>query len=204
MSRLRKGKKYKGGNFACQFKSAVTMKSPLYETAEVAIAGKAPEEEMPESTTVSASEELKNSGASAATINNLGPDDVVPKKTRQTVSERQAWMDKNKQKAEDRAEEAARIKAEEAAAEEAAETKRYRDADGNLVYEDDYDKGMTGKERRAESKQNKQEIRKEFREDKADIKARRKSGELTRKEAKALKKENRGEKKGLKLSLIHI
>ena len=200
MSRLRKGNKYKGASFADQFKSACAMKSPLY--AEVPVAGKT-EEPLPTSPADNTAEKtatLEQSGAAGATVKNLSPKDEVPTKVGSAgrMAEREAWMARNKQKAEDRAEEAERLKAEEAAAEELAETKRYRDADGNLVYEDDYDKGMTGKERRAESKDNKRAIKKEFREDKADIKARKKSGEISKKEAKALKKANKAEKKSLK------
>lgn len=200
MSRLRKGNKYKGASFADQFKSACAMKSPLY--AEVPVAGKT-EEPLPTSPTDNTADKtatLEQSGAAGATVKNLSPKDEVPTKVGSAgrMAEREAWMARNKQKAQDRADEAERLKAEEAAAEELAETKRYRDADGNLVYEDDYDKGMTGKERRAESKDNKRAIKKEFREDKADIKARKKSGEISKKEAKALKKANRAEKKSLK------
>ncbi len=196
MSRLRKGNKYRGASFADQFKSACAMKSPLY--AEVPVAGN-PDASGDLSSTEKA-EELQKSDAADATVKNLSPKDEVPTKVGSAgrMAEREAWMARNKAKAEDRAEEAERLKAEEAAAEELAETKRYRDEDGNLVFEDDYDKSMKGKERRAESKDNKRAIKKEFREDKADIKARRKSGELSKKEAKALKKANKAEKKSLK------
>ena len=136
MSRLRKGNKYKGASFADQFKSACAMKSPLY--AEVPVAGKT-EEPLPTSPTDNTADKtatLEQSGAAGATVKNLSPKDEVPTKVGSAgrMAEREAWMARNKQKAQDRADEAERLKAEEAAAEELAETKRYRDADGNLVY----------------------------------------------------------------------
>jgi hypothetical protein len=196
MSRLRKGNKYKGAGFADHFKSACAMKSPLYE---VAVAGNTTEEELPESPAVEGQDALTKAGAATATIQNFGPDDIPPKTGSTSRNQaRKDWHAGNKEKAEDAAAEAERLKQEEEAAEALAETKRYRDADGNLVYEDDYDKGMTGKERRGESKQNKKQIKEEFRADKADIKSRRKSGEISRKEARGEKKDNRKEKKSLK------
>ena len=70
-----------------------------------------------------------------------------------------------------------------------------RDEDGNLIYTDDYNMDMTGKERRAESRQNKGQIKDKFKEDKADIKSR-----LSGKEKRQAMKELRGEKRSAKKS----
>lgn len=198
MSRLRKGKKYKGAGFADHFKSAITMKSPLYEvtiagTSEVEKSG-ALETETP--TTEEKGAELEKSTA-AATVENLSDQDIVPKKVGSTnrMSAREDWLRDNETKQKEAKETAA---AEAKAEEDALEAKRYRTEDGEIAFEDDYEEGSSGKARRKEHRSNKEEIRDEFKADKADIKARRKSGEISRKEAKKLKKGEKGEKKGLK------
>lgn len=201
MSRLRKGKKYKGAGFADNFKSAITMKSPLYE---VAIAGDSPEveksgtleTETPTTEVEKNTDELEKSSASQATIDNLTDQDIVPKRTSsRSLSSREQWKEdsanKKKKAAEDKA-------AEEAAAEEALEAKRYRSEDGELVFEDDYVEGSKGKDRRKEHRENKGKVKDEFKADKARLKAMRDSGEISKKEYKQMLKGEKGEKKGLK------
>lgn len=194
MSRLRKGKKYKGGCFADQFKSAMTMKSPLYEIALVteeatqpAVAGQTPEESIDENKS-----DLQKSGAADATIKNLGPDDKpsseIDTQERLTrgrgLDARKAWKIRNEQKQIDTAE---AEKAEADAIEAELEQKRYRTEGGDVAFEDDYEKDSKGKARRKEHRSNKQEI-----------KELRKSGDITKKEAKSLKKASKTLKKSNK------
>tara|TARA_R110000751_G_scaffold37366_2_gene90589 strand:- start:484 stop:1182 length:699 start_codon:yes stop_codon:yes gene_type:complete len=208
MSRLRKGNKYKGGCFADQFKSAMTMKSPLYQSEVVAekvtqpaVAGQTPTEELETSPVEGAKLQLEESSAAGATVQNFGPDDIPPKIGSNSRNQaRKDWNERNKQKAIDAVEEAKQLKAEEEAAAAEAERSNYRDEDDNIVFQDDYEAGMSGKERRKESRQNKKGIKADRKSDKADIKARRKGGEISRKEARALKKKGAAEKKGLKKS----
>jgi hypothetical protein len=217
MSRLRKGKKYQGGRFAGQFKSAMTMKSPLYE---VAVAGEITEQEIE----LPASPELKEktgdlikSGASKATTENIGDKDIVMESSpdtktvhedkpdqvekkvgsgvRRTAREDYFTANKEKQK------EAADAKtAEDQEAKDAEEAMTYRNADGEMVFMDDYEEGSKGKDRRKEHRNNKGEIKDEFKEDKARLKEMRDSGEISKKEYKEMLKGEKAEKKGLKKS----
>lgn len=200
MSRLRKGNKYKGGCFANQFKSAMTMKSPLYETevateeaTQPAVAGQTPTEPSTENPVDETKNDLQKSGAADATVKNLGVDDkplsenkeVIDTQERLTrgrgLEARKAWKLRNQQKQEDAA---AAAKAEAEAKEAALEEKRYRTESGEIGFEDDYEKGSKGKDRRKEHRSNKQEIK--------DL---RKSGEITKAEAKSLKKASKTLKK---------
>jgi len=200
MSRLRKGKKYKGGCFADQFKSAMTMKSPLYESEFVAkqetmpaVAGETPTEPSTEEPIDETKNDLQKSGAADATVKNLGPDDKPSSENKEVVDTqerltrgrgldaRKAWKIRNQQKQEDTA---AAEKAEADAKEAALEEKRYRTESGEIGFEDDYEKDSKGKARRKEHRSNKQEI-----------KELRKSGDITKKEAKSLKKDSKTLKK---------
>jgi len=200
MSRLRKGKKYKGGCFADQFKSAMTMKSPLYESEFVAkqetmpaVAGETPTEPSTEEPVDETKNDLQKSGAADATIKNLGPDDkplsekkeVVDTQERLTrgrgLEARKAWKLRNQQKQEDAAE--AKAAEEKAIADELA-GRTYETESGETAFVDDYEEGSSGKERRGEHRSNKQEIK--------DL---RKSGDITKKEAKSLKKASKTLKK---------
>lgn len=199
MSRLRKGKKYTGGNYAKHFKSAITMKSPLYQ--EVAIAGNdtadVPADDPQPQSDVKDFQKDENIADAAK---NVGPKDVVPKK--KGSSSRRAQLESYWERGEEKKkalEEEARKKkeAEEKAAAE-LEERTVRGADGDIQYIDDYKETMTGKERRAESRENKRGIKDEFKSDKKDIKARRKAGEITRKEKRDLMKSERKERKSAK------
>jgi len=200
MSRLRKGNKYKGGCFANQFKSAMTMKSPLYETevateeaTQPAVAGQTPTEPSTENPVDETKNNLQKSGAADATVKNLGVDDkplsenkeVIDTQERLTrgrgLEARKAWKLRNQQKQEDAT---AAAKAEAEAKEAALEEKRYRTESGEIGFEDDYEEGSSRKDRKGEHKSNKQEI-----------KELRKSGEISRKEAKDLKKKSKKLKK---------
>ena len=217
MSRLRKGKKYKGAGFAGQFKSACAMKSPLYK---VAVAGEVsePEVELPESPKLKEKTgDLIKSGASKATTENIGDKDIVMDSSPSvdTVHEdkpdevgkkigsgvrrtaREDYFKANKEKQKDAAAAKAAEEKEETDAEEAL---TYRNAEGEMVFKDDYTEGSSGKERRGEHRDNKGEIKEEYKEDKARLKKMRDSGEISKKEYKEMLKEEKAEKKGLKKS----
>lgn len=220
MSRLRKGKKYKGAGFAGQFKSACAMKSPLYK---VAVAGEVsePEVELPESPKLKEKTgDLIKSGASKATTENIGDKDIVMESSPNvdTVHEdkpdqvekkigsgvrrtaREDYFTANKEKQKEAAETKAAEEKAAADAEEAEEAVTYRNADGEMVFKDDYTEGSSGKERRGEHRGNKAEIKEEYKEDKARLKEMRDSGKISKKEYKEMLKEEKAEKKGLKKS----
>jgi len=204
MSRLRKGKKYTGGSYAKHFKSCMTMKSPLNK---VAVAGNDIEQpEMPESPENNEStggndvEEFQKDSNIADAAKDVGPKDVVPKKkgSASRRSQMESYWAQGEQKVKDAEEKARKEKeAEEAAAAE-LEERTVRGKDGDIQYIDDYKETMTGKERRAEGRENVKSIRDEFKSDKKDIKARRKAGELTWREKRDLMKDERKEKKSAK------
>lgn len=217
MSRLRKGKKYKGAGFADHFKSACAMRSPLYK---VAVAGEVsePEIELPESPKLKEKTgELQEAGASKATTENLSDKDIVmdsspsvdtvhedkPDQVEKKIGSgvrrtaREDYFTANKEKQKEAAETKA---AEEKAAADAEEAVTYRNADGEMVFKDDYTEGSSGKERRGEHRGNKAEIKEEYKEDKARLKEMRDSGEISKKEYKEMLKEEKAEKKGLKKS----
>ena len=80
------------------------MRSPLY--SEVAVAGgedKDLDQPLPESPAGQSSEELKQSGASSATVENVTDKDIVPKKvgSSQRRTAREQWMIDNEQKQKD-------------------------------------------------------------------------------------------------------
>ncbi len=204
MSRLRKGKKYTGGSYAKHFNSCIAMKSPLNA---VAVAGNEPEDlevpKSPESPVSPVGEDVKEFQESprvADAAKDVGVKDVVPKKkgSASRRSQMESYWAQGEQKVKDAEEKAKKEKeAEEAAAAE-LEGRTVRGEDGDIQYVDDYKETMTGKERRAEGRENKAGIKEEFKSDKADIKARRKAGELTWREKRDLMKDERKEKRDAK------
>lgn len=182
MSRLRKGKKYKGAGFADHFKSACAMKSPLYK---VTVAGESPEiEEQPSTPAVEEkTTDLEQSGASQATIESTTDKDIIPKKVGSTnrMSAREDWMKRTEDKKKKAADAVAAE--EKAVADELAE-RTYETESGETGFVDDYEEGSSRKDRKGEHKSNKQEI-----------KELRKTGEISRKEAKDLKKTSKKLKK---------
>ena len=182
MSRLRKGKKYKGAGFADHFKSACAMKSPLYK---VTVARQSPEiEEQPSTPAVEEkTTDLEQSGASQATIESTTDKDIIPKKVGSTnrMSAREDWMNRTEDKKKKAADAVAAE--EKAVADELAE-RTYTTESGETGFVDDYEEGSSRKDRKGEHKSNKQEI-----------KELRKAGEISRKEAKSLKKTSKKLKK---------
>lgn len=191
MSRTRKGGKYTGGSFASQFSMNHKGKSPLFATA---IAGQEPQADggAPDLSEPDAEDPDMSDAAKA----NSSPNDIIPKKlgSASRRSARDDFFNKTKEMEE---EAAAKAEAERLAAEEEAAAKEgmYLDEDGKPIYDDDYDPEMTGKERRAESKANKGQIKDEFKADKAAIKASGLKGSAKRQAIKAERKKKKSAKK---------
>lgn len=197
MSRTRKGGKFKGGNFASQFKEGLSMQSPMFAVSVSDGSNTAP---------------IDNIDGTPPALSEL--EDVIEEKvgssTRRT--ERQNWKTRQKQEGERLKAEAEAKALEEQKAEEArlAEIEREATSKGENIkdsYELEYDEDMTGKERRQESRQNKKQIRQAkkeakqtARQEKKDAKAAAKGlkGKEKRQAKKAARKEFRADKKSIR------
>jgi len=188
MSRLRKGIKYNGGNFANSFKSMVKGGDSPFA---VITAGTT------EALDLEESDDANDRPVAVATDREKDAStDLVPSNTDYSRSEVGDFFQRVKLAEEKDALEALRDSMNEEEDEGDDEyDPEMRDEDGNLIYTDDYNMDMTGKERRAESRQNKGQIKDKFKEDKADIKSR-----LSGKEKRQAMKELRGEKRSAKKS----
>ena len=188
MSRLRKGIKYNGGNFANSFKSMVKGGDSPFA---VITAGTT------EALDLEESDDANDRPVAVATDREKDAStDLVPSNTDYSRSEVGDFFQRVKLAEEKDALEALRDSMNEGEDEGDGEyDPEMRDEDGNLIYTDDYNMDMTGKERRAESRQNKGQIKDKFKEDKADIKSR-----LSGKEKRDAMKELRGEKRSAKKS----
>ncbi len=183
MSRLRKGIKYNGGNFADSFKSMVKGGDSPFA---VITAGDLEESDDANDRPVAVATDREKDAST----------DLVPSNTDYSRSEVGDFFQRVKLAEEKDALEALRDSMNEEEDEGDDEyDPEMRDEDGNLIYTDDYNMDMTGKERRAESRQNKGQIKDKFKEDKADIKSR-----LSGKEKRDAMKELRGEKRSAKKS----
>ena len=158
MSRLRKGRKYKGSSFSSAFKNMVKGGNSPFA---VAIGSNVNEEE---DTTQSVEDPDSADAANAAKTDK----DIVPSDTDYSREEVDSYFQRRKLakekaeleklKADKEAEEKERE--EEAAAKE--EEERESLSQGENIegsYDDEFDPTMTGKERRQESKENKGQIR---------------------------------------------
>ena len=187
MSRLRKGIKYNGGNFADSFKSMVKGGDSPFAVitpgmTDLEVEGEETDDQNDRPIAV-ATDRKKDAST-----------DLIPSNTDYSRGEIGDFFQRVKLAEEKDALEALRDSMNEE--EESGEyDPEMRDEDGNLIYTDDYDMNMTGKERRAESKQNKGQIRDKFKSDKADIKS-----SLSGKEKRQAMKELRGEKRSAKKS----
>ena len=188
MSRLRKGIKYNGGNFANSFKSMVKGGDSPFA---VITAGTT------EALDLEESDDANDRPVAVATDREKDAStDLVPSNTDYSRSEVGDFFQRVKLAEEKDALEALRDSMNEGEDEGDGEyDPEMRDEDGNLIYTDDYNMDMTGKERLAESRQNKGQIKDKFKEDKADIKSR-----LSGKEKRQAMKELRGEKRSAKKS----
>ena len=157
MSRLRKGKKFKGGSFAQTFRKGIAMKTPF---AVVVADENAEENNALENT----QEDVKDEDMSTAAKTSLGPKDEVPSDVNVSREEVEDYFERRKQAKQEAAEAKEKEEEEEAAAAEveAAEAEREATSQGENIagsYEKEYDPTMTGKQRRQESRENKGQIR---------------------------------------------
>ena len=177
MSRLRKGKKFKGGSFAQTFRQGIAMNTPF----SVVVAGESNEEQAPDQE--ERKEAAKESGQAEAVSRSLGPKDEIPSDTdfsREQVDDFFARKEaEEKQIAEQKEQEEKEKQREEEAA--TAEEEREGLSQGENIagsFENEYDDSMSGKQKRAESK--------DKRGDKKSI----------RKNKRSAKKSNRKAKRG--------
>ena len=205
MSRLRKGKKFKGGSFAQTFRKGIAMNTPF----SVVVAGESNEEQAPDQE--ERKEAAKESGQAEAVSRSLGPKDEIPSDTdfsREQVDDFFARKEaEEKQIAEQKEQEEKEKQKEEEAA--AAEEEREGLSQGENIagsFENEYDDGMSGQEKRAESKENKGQIRDAKKDAKAEAKDEFKAKKLAAKDLKggdkrSAKKDARKDKRGDKKSI---
>jgi len=194
MSRLRKGRKYKGSSFSSAFKNMVKGGNSPFA---VAIGSNVNEEE---DTTQSVEDPDSADAANAAKTDK----DIVPSDTDYSREEVDSYFQRRKLakekaeleklKADKEAEE--KTKEEEEAAKE--EEERESLSQGENIegsYDDEFDPTMTGKERRQESKENKGQIRDAKKEAKAEAKDEFKNKKQAIKDAGLKGKDKRDAKK---------
>ena len=195
MSRLRKGRKYKGSSFSSAFKNMLKGGNSPFA---VAIGSNVNEEE--EDTTQSVEDPNSADAANAAKTDK----DIVPSDTDYSREEVDSYFQRRKLakekaeleklKADKEAEE--KTKEEEEAAKE--EEERESLSQGENIegsYDDEFDPTMTGKERRQESKENKGQIRDAKKEAKAEAKDEFKNKKQAIKDAGLKGKDKRDAKK---------
>ncbi len=195
MSRLRKGRKYKGSSFSSAFKNMVKGGNSPFA---VAIGSNVEEEE---DTTQSVEDPNSADAANAAKTDK----DIVPSDTdysreevdsyfqRRKLAKEKAELEKAKAEAEKEKE-----KEEEEEAEKAEEEREALSQGENIAesYDDEFDPTMTGKERREESRENKGQIRDAKKEAKAAAKDEFKNKKQAIKDSGLKGKEKRDAKKG--------
>jgi len=213
MSRLRKGKKFKGGSFAQTFRQGISSNTPF---AKVVVADQGGDEEPQDLET--RQQEAAGDDINPKTRTELGPKDEIPSDTDYSREEVDAYFQRRKLAKEQEALDKAKREQEEQAASEAdeeaaaAEEEREATSQGENIagsFENEYDPTMTGKKRRAESKENKQQIRdakktakqtakQEFKDKKQAIKDSGVKGSAKRQAKKAARKDKRADKKSIR------
>ena len=173
MSRLRKGIKYNGGNFADSFKSMVKGGDSPFAVVTPGLTDVLDQEEETD-------DQNDRPIAVATDREKDASTDLIPSDTDYSRSEVGDFFQRVKLAEEKDALEALRNSMNEEEEESDEYDPEYKDADGNVIYTDDYDMNMSGKERRGEKRANRKEIRK--------------SG-LKGAEKRAAKKANRGQNK---------
>lgn len=204
MSRTRKLGKYKGASFADEFKANAKGFQPMFGGPASAMKSimrqkKQELEKVAGKIGSDISEDFSYDmidGKPVPRPNNNKPtsEDIVPER----VGDRRGSIDAYKAGSKKAKEEAAAAAAAEAEAE--AEKERLMEEYTAEGYTDDYKEGMTSKEARLEHKENKGELKDQYKIAKGDAKARKKSGEISGKEYRAIKKEEKGKKKAAKKS----
>ena len=209
MSRLRKGKKFKGGSFAQTFKQGIASNTPF---AKVVVADQGADEEVKDLET--RQQEAANDQTSAAARSDLSPKDEIPSDTDYSREEVDAYFQRRKLAKEQEALDKAKREQEEQAADEAeaAEEEREATSQGENIagsFENEYDPTMTGKERRQESRENKKQIRdakktakqtakQEFKDKKQAIKDAGLKGKEKRQAKKSARQDKRADKKSIR------
>ena len=209
MSRLRKGKKFKGGSFAQTFKQGIASNTPF---AKVVVADQGADEEVKDLET--RQQEAANDQTSAAARSDLSPKDEIPSDTDYSREEVDAYFQRRKLAKEQEALDKAKREQEEQAADEAeaAEEEREATSQGENIagsFENEYDPTMTGKERRQESRENKKQIRdakktakqtakQEFKDKKQAIKDAGLKGKDKRQAKKSARQDKRADKKSIR------
>jgi len=213
MSRLRKGKKFKGGSFAKTFRQGIASNTPF---AKVVVADQGADEEVQDLET--RQQEAANDETSAAARSDLSPKDEIPSDTDYSREEVDAYFQRRKLAKEQEALDKAKREQEEeeasAAEEEAAAAEEEREATSqgeNIAgsFESEYDPTMTGKQRRQESRENKQQIRdakktakqtakQEFKDKKQAIKDAGLKGSAKRQAKKSARQDKRADKKSIR------
>jgi len=207
MSRLRKGKKFKGGSFAKTFRQGISSNTPF---AKVVVAGEDTEE--PTQDLENKTEEDPNTAEAAKT--SLGPKDEVPSDTDYSREEVDAYFQRRKLAKEKEALEKAKQEEQQKAEEEAVNEEEEREATSqgeNIAdsFENEYDPTMTGKQRRSESRENKKQIRgakkeakaaakDEFKNKKQAIKDAGLKGQEKRDAKKSARQDKRSDKKSIR------
>ena len=197
MSRLRKGLKYNGGDIAESFRSMTKGgESPFGSKWSERI------QQLREKAKASVeAAKLKAAGdegdpPAEASANSTKSTDIIPPDTDYSRGEVGDFFQRVKLAEERDALEALKGDMDEEANKEEEEEpdKEYKDADGNVVYTDDYSNTMSGKDRRKESRANKKDIRKNLKgkEKRAAKKANRQQKRAARKGARCIKLENKG------------
>ena len=211
MSRLRKGKKFKGGSFAQTFRQGISSNTPF---AKVVVADQGADEEVQDLET--RQQEAANDQTSAAARSDLSPKDEIPSDTDYSREEVDAYFQRRKLAKEQEALDKAKREQEEQAATEADEAEEEREATSqgeNIAgsFENEYDPTMTGKERRQESRENKKQIRdakktakqtakQEFKDKKQAIKDAGLKGKDKRQAKKSARQDKRADKKSIRQS----
>ena len=209
MSRLRKGKKFKGGSFAQTFRQGISSNTPF---AKVVVADQGGDEEVQDLET--RQQEAANDETSPAARSDLSPKDEIPSDTDYSREEIDAYFQRRKLAKEQEALDKAKREQEEEDAQEANEAEEEREATSqgeNIAgsFDKEYDPTMTGKQRRAESKENKQQIRdakktakqtakQEFKDKKQAIKDSGAKGSAKRQAKKSARKDKRSDKKSIR------
>tara|TARA_R110002020_G_scaffold421546_1_gene630638 strand:- start:533 stop:1174 length:642 start_codon:yes stop_codon:yes gene_type:complete len=193
MSRLRKGIKYDGGDFAKGFKNlkngvspfGIKLKDYSSKFKEMRDRAKQQAEEI-KARAENTADEVK----SQASDNSTKSTDLIPPDTDYSRSEVGDFFQRVKLAEERDALEALKgdMEADASSEKEDAYDPNYKDEDGNTVFTDDFDMNMSGKERRKEFRANKKDIRKNT---KFFSKGRRKAKKANRQMKRAARKDKR-------------
>lgn len=185
MSRLRKGIKYNGGNFAESFKSMVKGGDSPFAVITPGMTELLSDEEQEADDKPIAISTDANKDAST---------DLIPSDTDYSRGEVGDFFQRVKLAEEKDALEALRKEMDEEEKEEDYDPE-YKDEDGNVIYTDEFDMNMSGKERRAEKRENRREIREsglKGAQKRAAKKSNRAQNKATRQDARCVKLKEKG------------